>query len=123
MLLLIFLSTGQELAAHLQASDFSVLLPKVFNYCRTQPLKTPFGKYYLWPFVILGSVLTSHEDVAMMREKFDIISKRSSSGLFTHVRENLEGIWKFQAGTTDGFTVEGLGRLFRRANINQPIIL
>lgn len=82
-------------------------------------LQAPFEKYYLLPLAVLGSVLTSEEDVAVIREKFNVITESSNSSTGRHIREILEEIWKTQVGSTENFVMEGLGEFLHSANIGR----
>ena len=87
---------------------------------KTHTPRAPFKKYFIFPLAILGSVLTSEEDVAMIREKLNVITESSNSNTIKHITEILEEVWQSQVGATENFVMDGLGKLLRSANIGGP---
>lgn len=58
-----------------------------------QPLGRVFGKYWLWPLAILGSVTTRIRDINLIRDKMDAIAQRSNCNGIKIIRYILESNW------------------------------
>ena len=96
---------------------FRQTIAEGLHILKTHPLRGPFEKRYLLPLAILGSVLISENDVAVIRDKFDMITRRSNSSIAWHLCEILEDIWKSQVSSAQNFVMDGLGKLLRGADI------
>jgi hypothetical protein len=83
-----------------------------------QPLGGIFGKYWLWPLAIIGSVMTRWEDINLMRDKMDAIAQRSNCNAVKIVRYLLESIWvnnpDFESNT---FSLKSLATLLDDNNM------
>lgn len=110
--------TQQGTTSEFYAVEFHQGITEGLQILRMHTLQAPFQNYYLLPLAILGSVLTSEEDVALIRDKFDLITERSNNRTVKHIREILEEIWISQVGSTENFAIDGLGKLLRCANIS-----
>ena len=99
------------------AFEFHQGITEGLQIFRSHTFRAPFKNYYLLPLAILGSVLTSEEDVAVICDKLNIITEKCSSSTVKHIREILEEIWISQVGSTENFAIDGLGKLLRCANL------
>ena len=77
-----------------------------------QPLGRVFGKYWLWPLAILGSVMTRTRDINLIRDKMDAIAHRSNCNAIKIVRYLLESIWANNSNSgTKSFSLSCLATL------------
>ena len=112
--------TRNRSTSDFHAFEFHQTIIEGLQILSTYTLRAPFKNYYLLPLAIFGSVLTSEDDVAVIREKFDLITERSNRSTIKHIRDILEEVWRSQAGSTENFAIDGLGMLLRCANITNP---
>jgi len=89
-----------------------------------QPLGGIFGKYWLWPLAIFGSIMTSTKDINLIRDKLDAITSRSNCSAITVVRYLLEQIWDRMFGLEECYySVEGLTSLLDADNMERTYAL
>jgi hypothetical protein len=73
--------------------EISAVALQALKQLSCQPLGVIFGKYWLWPLAVLGSIVTRTEDVSLIRDKMDAIDCRSRCSAIKVVRYILESIW------------------------------
>jgi hypothetical protein len=77
-----------------------------------QPFGRVFGKYWLWPLAILGSVMTRTRDINLIRDKMDAIAHRSNCNAIKIIRYLLESTWaKSSNSSTRPYSLSGLATL------------
>ncbi|KIM93697.1 hypothetical protein OIDMADRAFT_137323 [Oidiodendron maius Zn] len=117
MLVMTAIQARDGSASKFCAFEFHQGITEGLQIFRSHTFRAPFKNYYLLPLAILGSVLTSEDDVAVICDKLNIINEKCSSSTVKHIREILEDIWISQVGSTENFAIDGLGKLLRCANI------
>jgi len=75
------------------ASEVTDAVSEGLQQLLVQPLGRVFGKYWLWPLAILGSVTTRTRDINLIRDKMDAIAQRSNCNGIKIVRYILESNW------------------------------
>jgi hypothetical protein len=73
--------------------EISAVASQALTQLSIQPLGVIFGKYWLWPLAVLGSIMTCTEDVSLIRDRMDAIDCRSRCSAIKVVRYILESIW------------------------------
>lgn len=92
LLLFVLASTDEDTADH-QEQEIKDVIQEALSQLRIQPFGRIFGKYWLWPLAILGSAMTRHKDINLIRDKMDAIAERSNCNAIKIVRYVLESNW------------------------------
>ena len=109
ILLLKVLSCMDELQTRSQVAEISAVASDALHQLSIQLLGRVFGKYWLWPLAILGSITTRRRDINLIRDKMDAISYRSHANTVKVVRYLLESIWASNLSTEGSdYSLEGL---------------
>jgi len=109
LLILLTLSSTNELNADEILSEVNVVASEALHRLLIQPLGGIFGKYWLWPFAIIGSVVTRRDDIDLMRDKMDAIAQRSNCNAIKIIRYLLESIWANNADSSPNtYSLKGL---------------
>lgn len=84
-----------------QQSKVQKTVRQALDVLQCQILRFPFGKYYLLPLAVIGSVVTRESDKHLIREKLGMIEQRNKSCLVVLVKSSLEGIWQRSQASLD----------------------
>jgi hypothetical protein len=92
--------------------EISAVASQALTQLSIQPLGVIFGKYWLWPLAVLGSIMTCTEDVSLIRDRMDAIDCRSGCSAIKVVRYILESIWAtIMNGRAGDYCMGGLDSL------------
>jgi hypothetical protein len=112
ILLLKLIPCKDELQNRNQDAELSAVASDALKQLSIQLLGRVFGKYWLWPLAILGSIMTRRRDINFIRDKMDAISHRSHANAVKVVRYLLESIWASNLRTEGSdYSLEGLATL------------
>jgi hypothetical protein len=118
ILLLKVLSSTDEIKEDNQVAELSAVASEALQQLSIQLLGRVFGKYWLWPLTILGSITRHSRDINLIRDKMDAISHRSHANAVKVARYLLESIW---TGTSRpqgcDYSLEGLETLLDGDNM------
>lgn len=112
ILLLKVLSSTSESQIENLTAEVSAVASEALQQLSIQLLGRVFGKYWLWPLAILGSIMTRKNDINLIRDKMDAIAHRSHSNTIKVVRYMLESIWASRPKTAGSdYILDGLETL------------
>jgi hypothetical protein len=124
ILLLKAFSPIEDLQLESQTAKLSAVASDSLQQLSIQLLGRVFGKYWLWPLAIIGSILTQREDINLVRDKLEAISHRSHGNAVKVVRYMLESIWASASELGRGaYSLEGLSTLLDGENMDRTLSL
>jgi hypothetical protein len=118
LLMLLLLSSTDKLNADETLSEVNEVASEGLRRLLIQPLGGIFGKYWLWPLAIIGSVMTRRDDINLIRDKMDAIAQRSNCNAIKIIRYLLESIWAYNADSrSNTYSLKGLATLLDGNNM------